>query len=468
MFEIIYNDNAIKKKSDCVHYQKINILGDLGVGKTSLISLMENYDDQNFQIKNNLTESEIFDSNNFSSSLVEQIKKVEIHINEENHLYFNLYETNLDRYDSIKTNLDTLLMQTECIIIIWDKSRADTFDNIPNLIASINEGIKEYKFRNVPIFLIQNKIDLDIRKSEINEIENDIKDSIEKIQKEKNIICQEISLLEKDNFYELISQINKNMKIFNKILNSNINYRNPYLVKFRHYSKIATDFEIMDNNIQINCVLLGDCSVGKTTFFKHFYNKNENKNLNLSTISIESLLLLAEVNNEKIYVKISDTAGQERFLSISKNYIRNSDVILLFFDVTKKDSFDRIENWISIIEETIGNDSEIILIANKIDQASDRVIYQKETNEKASKYNLKNFECCCLNGFNLYEIIYEMILCGYYKFYEKNPNGIKRINTLKLDNKEGKWKEWKNYCWNSVSTGARRSFKKILPFIKKQ
>ena len=86
-------------------------------------------------------------------------------------------------------NLDTLLLQTECIIIMWDKSRPETFDNIPNLISTIIEGIKEYKFRDVPIFLIQNKIDLnDLSNSQIIEFKYN-KESIEKIKNEnKNII----------------------------------------------------------------------------------------------------------------------------------------------------------------------------------------------------------------------------------------------------------------------------------------
>ena len=446
-----------KKRSDndIVHYQKINIFGDAGVGKSSLISLMENYNDEDFKIVKKVSDSDISIKN--SSPLVEQIKRLKITINEDDddiNLFLNIYETNLDKYDSIKMNLDTLLLQTECIIIMWDINKIDSFDNIPNLIATINAGIKDYKFRDVPIFLIKNKIDLEIRESEKYELENDIKDSIEKIKSEnKNIFFKEISLLEKDDFYNLISDINKKINTSDKIIENRINYDNPCLVKFKNYKKMSIDFEIMDNNITINCILLGHSCVGKTTFFNYFYGKNneeENENYNLSTISNESLFLLAEFNNEKFYVKITDTAGQERFLSISKNYIRNADGILLFFDVTKKESFENIENWMSIIEETIGDDSKIILIANKIDATDERVIFKKDAKEKANKYNLKYFECCCLNGLNLYEILNEIIVGAYSKYYEKNPNGIKRAKTVKLNENQNYWKGWKNYCWESL------------------
>ena len=443
------------ENSEIRHYQKINIFGDAGVGKSSLISYMENYNNKDFKIVPHILKSDISNRSNVNLfSIVEQIKKIKITMNknEDINLYLNVYETNLDRYDSIKMNLDTLLLQTECIIIMWDISKIDSFDNIPNLIATINSSINEYKFKDVPIFLIKKKMDLEIRESEKFELENDINDSMTKLKNEfKNIIFKEISLFEKDVVDELILDINRKINISDNIIENRINYDNPCLVKFKKYKKMPIDFEIMDNNITLNCVLLGHSSVGKTTFFNYFNGKNnENEINNLSTISKESLLLLAEFNNEKFYVKISDTAGQERYHSMAKNYIRNADGILLFFDVTKKESFENIEKWMSIIEETIGDDSKIILIANKIDDNDNRVIFQKDAKEKANKYNIKYIECCCLKGLNLYEIINEIIVDAYSKYYEKNPNGIKRANTLKLNESSNYWKGWKNYCWDSL------------------
>ena len=51
-------------------------------------------------------------------------------------------------------------MQTECIIIMWDSSKYETFDNIPNFYSTIVKGMLDYKFRKAPIFIIENKIDL--------------------------------------------------------------------------------------------------------------------------------------------------------------------------------------------------------------------------------------------------------------------------------------------------------------------
>ena len=435
------NENNFEMK----HYQKINILGDAGVGKSSLISLIEKYNDDDFQIVNNdlsQTQMSIESYNNSSSSLVEQIKRVDIFNIENKNLYLNLYETNLDNYDYIKMNLDTLLLQTECIIIMWDKSRPETFDNIPNLISTIFEGIKEYKFRDVPIFLIQNKIDLnDLSNSQIIEFKYN-KESIEKIKNEnKNIIYKEISLLEKDNFNDLIKDIDKNMNIYKekkKNLNDVVN-----MVKFNLKEKnILKDLDD-DNNILINIILLGHSSVGKTTLFNYLYGKKIEKFS--STIGTESFIFNAEINKEKINIQLFDTAGQERYHSLAKNYIRNADGVLLLYDVTNEESFKSVDQWISYIKEIDDeNKIEIILIGNKIDEIEKRLISKKKAKDKSNKYNIKYFEICCLNGLNLYEVFNEIIFGGYYKYYENEKE--KKIDYVKITNNNKKKKKKKKKC----------------------
>ena len=215
-----YQPESIENKDfNIEHYKKINIFGDEGVGKSSLLSLIENYENDEFIIekeKDKRYSSQIsLESSNEQSNLVEQIKRKKIPINEENPLYVNIYETNLDNYDIIKMNLDTLLLQTECIILMWDCSKYDTFDNIHNLFYTINQGMKDCIFRTAPIFLIGNKSDLEVKSSQIKESENNIKDLIEKMKKEnKNINYRNISLLEKDDFLGLILDINRTFSYF--------------------------------------------------------------------------------------------------------------------------------------------------------------------------------------------------------------------------------------------------------------
>ena len=145
-------------------------------------------------------------------NIIKEYKRVKIAINEQKDIFLNVYETNLDSYDSIKNNLDTLLLQTECIIIMWDCSKYETFDNIPNFYSTIDKGMQDNKFRKAPIFLIENKKDLNDKSSKDNLEKNKIKDFISKIKNEnKNIVFRQISLLERDDFFDLILDINRSL-----------------------------------------------------------------------------------------------------------------------------------------------------------------------------------------------------------------------------------------------------------------
>ena len=72
---------------------------------------------------------------------------------------------------------------------------------------------------------------------------------------------------------------------------------------------------------------------------------------------------------------------------------------------------------------------EMILIGNKIDKNEERIISKKEAKEKANQYGLKYFEICCLNGLNVYEVLKQIILDSYNKRYEKDPRGMKKLDS---------------------------------------
>ena len=416
-----------QKNSDIIHYQKINIFGEAGVGKSSLISYMENYNDDNFKIEENDLgkNNQSLDSNfNNIQSLIEQIKRVKIPINDNTDLLLNLYETNLDNFDVIKINLDTLLLQTECIIIMWDSSKSETFDNIPIFYSTIYKGMQDNKFRKVPIFIIENKKDLEFKSSQDNLDKNKINDAIEKLKKENNnIVFREISLLDKNEFYDLILDINRNL------INQKEKYINNNdivdLVKFKE--KPIQEINKKNDYILIKCNFLGNSDVGKTTFIKYIQGEANKKYI--STIGIESIFIQANINKENAYVQITDTCGQERFRSIAKSQLNNVDAILLFYDITNKESFESLDYWF----ETIDNSKDLkeislILVANKIDENEKRIISKKEGEKMANQHGIKYFECSCLNGLNVYEIFNELILEGYYKNCEKRNRIRENLN----------------------------------------
>ena len=214
-----------------------------------------------------------------------------------------------------------------------------------------------------------------------------------------------------------------------------------------------------ETNLEYKIALLGNSNVGKTSLFKKL-TTGEFSEKNISTIGMDKKTLYFEVDvneNNKIIQKninisLVDTAGQERFRSIAKNFYKGSDGILLIYDVTLKESFKNIGNWIDNIHESIGdhNNSKyiIILIGNKIDligvDNNTREVMEDEAKSICEKYNLlwggetsvKNIELSDLE--NLFKNYIKLV---YNKVGDKSK--IKQ-NTKKMSSYKNKKK--KKFC----------------------
>ena len=155
-------------------------------------------------------------------------------------------------------------------------------------------------------------------------------------------------------------------------------------------------------------ILIGDSSVGKTNFLTQYVNNKFTENYD-STVGIEFKDKLINLNNEKnIRLQIWDTSGQEKFKALTKNYFRGCYAALFIFDVTNKNSFDNIQNWIKLYEEIGNKDSEKILIGNKID-LKNKVVEKEKVKQFTENNNLKYFETSVKENQNI-NSIFEYII----------------------------------------------------------
>ncbi len=157
---------------------------------------------------------------------------------------------------------------------------------------------------------------------------------------------------------------------------------------------------------EIKLITLGNSHVGKTSFINR-YTENTFSIHIPSTIGIDNKYKIEKLdNNEKIKVTIFDTNGQERFRSISYNMLKNANGVLLFFDVTSRDSFDSIKEWMNNIYNFKDEKFPIVLIGNKIDKNKDeRQVLKEEGESEAEKYKIKYFETSCKMDINIKETI---------------------------------------------------------------
>ena len=139
--------------------------------------------------------------------------------------------------------------------------------------------------------------------------------------------------------------------------------------------------------MEIKILLCGNSGVGKTSIFKRYY---ENKFEGNYTTSIGIDFQTKEINhNDKLYsIHLIDTAGEERFRSITSSYFRMAEYYLLVFDLTNKNSLMALSSWIESLKEHIEKPKYIIL-GNKSDLEKN-LIPEQEINEVLNdKDNLK-------------------------------------------------------------------------------
>ncbi len=160
------------------------------------------------------------------------------------------------------------------------------------------------------------------------------------------------------------------------------------IIKNEKNNIINENDEINEISAKVNLFALGNAGVGKTCFIKR-YTDNIFDSDYVVTLGIDSQSKIVTLpNGQKINVVIYDTAGEERYRSISLNTIRLADGILLMYDITDVNSFKCIPGWIKSISEAKGEDFPIILIGNKCDLNQERKITKEEGKKEAGENGL--------------------------------------------------------------------------------
>ena len=193
-------------------------------------------------------------------------------------------------------------------------------------------------------------------------------------------------------------------------------------------------------------ITLGDSQVGKTCLIYRFAD-NTFIDSYLSTIGIDSKSKVVKLDKDrKIKLIVYDTAGQERFKSLSANYIKKADGILIVYDVTNKQSFINVENWIKSAKEDMNKNIPIYLIGNKSDLEEERQISEENGRNISEQYNLKFYETSCRTGKNIEKCFQDMGNELYNTIEEKKNKKEGQDNkddyeSLQIEIREGKKKK---------------------------
>ncbi|XP_014206123.1 ras-related protein Rab-37-like isoform X1 [Copidosoma floridanum] len=148
-------------------------------------------------------------------------------------------------------------------------------------------------------------------------------------------------------------------------------------------------------------ILLGDSGVGKTSLLMQFDTKRFQAGSFAATVGIGFTNKIITVDDSQVKLQIWDTAGQERFRSVTHAYYRDANALLLLYDVTNKQSFDNIRAWLGEIREYAQDDVVIMLLGNKCDCSSDRIVKKEDGQRLANEYKVPFMETSAKTGLNV-------------------------------------------------------------------
>ena len=196
-------------------------------------------------------------------------------------------------------------------------------------------------------------------------------------------------------------------------------------------AKGSEDYEFI-----FKVLLLGNSNVGKSSLFLRFVDDIRNDTF-VPTIGVDFKIKTFEIDEKKIKMQIWDTAGQERFKNIISSYYRGAHGILLIYDVTDKDSFRNLANWLIEIEKNANKNVLKVVIGNKTDLENRRVITYNQGKEFADTYGLKFLETSAKKNLNVNEAFETlgrelMAAAGDKKIVKQKPN--KKISVGQAQN----------------------------------
>lgn len=146
------------------------------------------------------------------------------------------------------------------------------------------------------------------------------------------------------------------------------------------------------------------------------------------------------MDGKRIKLQIWDTAGQERFRTITTSYFRGAQGILLVYDVTERQTFLSIRNWVQQIQMHADVNVNKILIGNKADLKENRVVSTEEGEALAKEFNIKFFETSARQDLNV-DTAFEKIATDVKdRLMESDGNGSAPAGgrTLTANNSQGK------------------------------
>ncbi|PNF29150.1 Ras-related protein Rab-18-B [Cryptotermes secundus] len=133
----------------------------------------------------------------------------------------------------------------------------------------------------------------------------------------------------------------------------------------------------MDGKVTLKLLMVGETGVGKSSLLLRFTEDDFNPDQPL-TIGVDYKLKEVTVDDSTVNLAIWDTAGQERFRALSPSFYRDAQGAVLVYDVTKLQTFTKLETWLQELDMYSRRNNVVkMIVGNKIDKENREVSREK-------------------------------------------------------------------------------------------
>jgi len=159
----------------------------------------------------------------------------------------------------------------------------------------------------------------------------------------------------------------------------------------------------------LKLLTIGDQFVGKSSIINRYIDDKFNENIR-PTLAIDYKTKMIQKGENLIKISIYDTAGEEKYRHLIKNYYNGSNGILLVFDITDKNSFDNLNFWLDELEKNCNlNNLYIFLVGNKTDLKKERKVSYDEAKNFADMKKIPYIEISAKTGDNIDKLFNDFI-----------------------------------------------------------
>lgn len=205
--------------------------------------------------------------------------------------------------------------------------------------------------------------------------------------------------------------------------------------------------ENTETTIMFKIILMGDSNTGKTSLIRRYVNNSFEDNY-YCTIGVDFFLKFVTVKDTKIKLQIWDTAGMEKYRSLSISYIRGTFAAFVLFDLTSRLSFENVLNWVECYFKNCKSQYQknVILIGNKADLVDQRAISKQEAEDFAKANNLIYWETSAKEGNNVEEVFGYVANFLYENYKDSFTENTTNVNFFKAGNSDNLLKKNDKKC----------------------